>query len=247
MANIPIMTSPRHLACEHLKFVGVITARLSSRRFRGKVLLPLHGRPMLSYIIDRLRSVNRLDEIVIATSMDSSDDPIIAFAEVFGIACWRGDLNDVLGRVYGAAKKHGADAVVRISGDSPLVDPEIIKTAIELFLKNDSDLVTNVFPRSFPKGQSVEILSRATLERIDVEATQHDDREHVTRYAYVHHERFKILNFSASLPRPELQLSVDTPADSELVAALIAVCRGTADFPTVDRLIELADSIKIAT
>jgi spore coat polysaccharide biosynthesis protein SpsF len=198
---------------------------------------------MLSYTIDRLRSVDCLDEVVIATSTDSSDDPVVAFAEGFGVSCWRGDLEDVLGRVRGAATAQGADAVVRISGDSPLVDPAIIQTAIELFLDDAPDLVTNVFPRSFPKGQSVEIFSRAALERLHVEAAQPEDREHVTRYAYIQHDRFKIRNFSASRPRPELQLSVDTPDDLKRVAALIAACQGTTDFPTVDRLIELADAM----
>lgn len=240
------MTSPKSLVPHDLKLVGVVTARISSRRLHGKVLLPLYGRPMLSHTLDRLRSVSRLDELVIATSTDSSDDPVAAFAQTFKTACWRGDLNDVLGRIRGAATAQCADGVVRISGDSPLIDPAIIQTAIDLFLNEPADLVTNVFPRTFPKGQSVEIISRAALELVDVETAQPDDREHVTRYFYNHADRFKIRNFSALQPRPELQLSVDTQADLDRVATLIGACQGASDFPTVDRLIELADAMVAA-
>jgi spore coat polysaccharide biosynthesis protein SpsF len=198
---------------------------------------------MLSHVIDRLRSVSRLDTVVVATSLDSSDDPMVAFTANLGIPCWRGDLNDVLGRLRGVAISQKADAIVRISGDSPLVDPAIIETAVELFLDHPSDFVTNVFPRSFPKGQSVEVLSYSALERLDKAAVEPEDREHVTRYAYTHHSQFKIRNFSASRPRPELQLSVDTQADFEYAAALIAACGDTPRFPTVDRLIELSDTL----
>jgi spore coat polysaccharide biosynthesis protein SpsF (cytidylyltransferase family) len=149
----------------------------------------------------------------------------------------------VLARVRDAALALHADAIVRISGDSPLIDPQLVRTAIDLFGEGGADLVTNVFPRSFPKGQSVEVLSRTALQRLDIEACDIDDREHVTQYAYAHSERFKIRNFPAANPRPELQLSVDTPADFEFVSALIAASFGAPSFPTADRLIELADAL----
>lgn len=240
------MTLPGPTVRGNLRFVSVVTARRTSRRLPGKVLQLINGRPMLSYIVERLRSVKRLDAIVIATSTDSSDDPVMAFAESAGLACWRGELSDVLGRVRGAAAAYEADAIVRISGDSPLLDPAIIRNAINRFLDGTADLVTNVFPRSYPKGQSVEILSREALERLDIEAVQPEDREHVTRYAYRHPDRFKIQNFSSPRPRPDLQLSVDTPADLERVTALIGACNNASEFPAVDRLIELADEIVAA-
>lgn len=240
------MTLPGPTVRGNLKFVSVVTARRTSRRLPGKVLQLINGRPMLSYTIERLSSVKRLDAIVIATSTDSSDDPVMAFAERSGVACWRGELNDVLGRVRSAAAAHAADAVVRISGDSPLLDPALVRLAIDRFSEGTTDLVTNVFPRSYPKGQSIEILSREALERLDTEAVEPEDREHVTRYAYSHPDRFTISNFSSPRPRPDLQLSVDTPADLERVTALIAACSDAPEFPGVDRLIELADEIVAA-
>jgi spore coat polysaccharide biosynthesis protein SpsF len=227
------------------RFVAVVPARLSSQRLPGKVLRSLHRRPVLAHVVDRLRSVQRIDAIVIATSAETADDPTAAFAESTGAMCWRGSLSDVLGRTRDAAIANEADAIVRVSGDSPLIDPQLIRTAIELFSEGGAELVTNVFPRSFPKGQSVEVLSKAILERLVVEASEADDREHVTRYAYMHPERYRIRNFSAKNPRPELQLSVDTLADLHQANALVAVCGDTGRFPTVDQLISVADELAL--
>jgi spore coat polysaccharide biosynthesis protein SpsF len=198
---------------------------------------------MLTYTLERLASVARLDETVIATSADRSDDAVATFAEACGIPCWRGSLNDVLGRLRDAAVARGADAVVRISGDSPLIDPAIVGTAVELYLDGHADLVTNVFPRSFPIGQSVEVLSRGALERLVIEANEAEDREHVTRYAYAHPDRFVIRNFSAARPRPDLQLSVNTAADFERTAALIGATGQSTAFASVDRLVDLAEAL----
>jgi len=228
---------------QDLRLVAIVTARFSSKRLRGKVVRLLHDRPLLEHVLERLRSIDRLNEIVIATSTEPSDDPVAAFAANAGVICWRGPLKDVLTRVCGAAAARNADAVVRISGDSPLIDPAVIRRAINLFLESRADIVTNVFPRSFPKGQSVEILSRDGLDRLDCEAREMDEREHVTRYAYSHPEAFVISNFSAARPRPELELSVDTEADFQRAAALLAKCRSLSNFPSVEKLIDLADAL----
>lgn len=227
------------------RLVAVIAARLSSRRLPGKVLRSLHGRPLLAHIIDRLRSVERIDAIIIATSVEPADDPVAVFAESVGVICWRGSLADVLGRIRDASSAQQADAIVRISGDSPLIDPQLIRTAIDLFGDGGADIVTNVFPRSFPRGQSVEVLSKVALERLFLEASDADDREHVTKYAYVHPEGYILRNFSANDPRPELQLSVDTPADLQRVSALMAACGDASHFPTVDQLVSLTDALAL--
>jgi spore coat polysaccharide biosynthesis protein SpsF len=223
--------------------VAVVAARQSSRRLPGKVLRPLRGRPMLSYTLERLASVTRIDEVVIATSDQPSDDMIEKFAETCGILCWRGSLDDVLGRLRDAAASRAADTVVRISGDSPLIDPAIVAAAVELYLDDPTDLITNVFPRSFPMGQSVEVLSRNALERLAAEADQAVDREHVTRYAYAHPHRFDIRNFSAARPRPDFQLSVDTLSDFERAAALIEAVGHISGFASVDHLVEVAETL----
>ena len=226
------------------RIVGIIAARCSSARLPGKVLRSLQGRPLLLHLVERLRSIELIDEVVIATSTEPSDDPIAAWAEATGVSCWRGSLMDVLGRIRGAGASRGANAVVRISGDSPLLDPTLVRRAICLFFEHKPDLVTNVFPRSFPKGQSVEVLSRAALDRLDQEARNASDREHVTAYAYAHPERFKICNFVADQQKQELQLSVDTQEDFDRASMLLAAySRRTPTFPSVDTLIELAATL----
>ncbi|HLN09941.1 MAG TPA: NTP transferase domain-containing protein, partial [Xanthobacteraceae bacterium] len=240
--DLALMRSREGVRRSEPKLVAVVAARYSSSRLSGKVVRPLAGRPLLAHTLERLQAVDRLDVIVIATSSERSDDAVAAFAETCAVPCWRGALNDVLGRLRDAAAAWEADAIVRISGDSPLIDPAIVATAVELYLDGAADVVTNVFPRSFPKGQSVEVVSRRALERLAAEAVAAADREHVTRYAYEHPERFVIRNFAAVRPRPELQLSVDTAADFERVAALLAATSG-ATFASVDRLVDLADAL----
>jgi spore coat polysaccharide biosynthesis protein SpsF len=237
------MATPGASIRQDLKLVAMVTARFSSERLQGKVIRLLHDRPLLEHILDRLRSVDRLNEIVIATSTEPSDDAVAALAEKAGVVCWRGPLTDVLGRVWGAAAARNADAVVRISGDSPLIDPALIRRAIDLFLESRPDIVTNIFPRSFPKGQSVEVMSRGALDRLERAAQRADEREHVTSYAYAHSEAFIISNFSALKPRPELRLSVDTMADYERIIALMARCPRARGFPSVETLIALADAL----
>jgi spore coat polysaccharide biosynthesis protein SpsF len=224
------------------KLIAVVPARLSSARLPGKVLQPLCGHPMLFHTIERLRSVGHLDQVVIATSTAPTDDPIVTFAEKYGVYCWRGPLNDVLKRIWEVAVALNAEAVVRVSGDSPLIDPALVRTAIDLFLEHRPNLMTNVFPRSFPKGQSVEILSRSCLDRLNMEAQDAADREHVTRYAYARPDRYIIENFTAVQPRPDLQLSVDTQEDLEQADALLTATRAMSGFPTVEWLIELTDA-----
>jgi spore coat polysaccharide biosynthesis protein SpsF (cytidylyltransferase family) len=236
------MTQSRSTAQSAPKLIAVVPARMSSARLPGKILRFQCGHPMLLYTIERLRSVEQLDQVVIATSTAPADDPIEIFAKKYGVYCWRGPLNDVLTRIWEVAVALNAEAVMRVSGDSPLIDPALIRTAIELFLEHRPNLVTNVFPRSFPKGQSVEILSRSSLDRLKTEARDTADREHVTRYAYAHPDRYMIRNFTARQPRPDLQLSVDTQEDFERVEALLAATGPMPDFATVERLIELTDA-----
>lgn len=238
--------SPDHSSSfEAQRLVAVITARLSSQRLPGKVLRSLQGRPLLAHVVDRLRSVERIDQILVATSLEPTDDAVAAFAESAGLICRRGSLADVLARVRDAATAQQADAILRISGDSPLIDPQLIRRAIDLFGCGGADIVTNVSPRSFPKGQSVEILSSAALERLAREASEAEDREHVTKFAYAHPEGYIIRNFSAKNPRPELQLSVDTPADLQRASALMFACGSAGHFPTVDQLVSFADALAL--
>jgi spore coat polysaccharide biosynthesis protein SpsF len=207
-----------------VKVAAVIQARLGSSRLPGKVLREIEGRPLLGYVLERLDRCSELDERVVATTTLTEDDAVAGFCAERAVRCHRGSSDDVLGRVLGAAEEVGADAVVRVSGDSPLLDPELVDTVVSLLRHGDADAVTNVFPRSYPPGQSVEALRVGALRAIAAEAGE-DEREHVTTYLYRHPERFAIENVLRPQPLTEPHLAVDTAGDLERVRALVGLMR----------------------
>lgn len=205
-----------------MRVVAVIQARYSSQRLPGKVLRSLAGKPLLGHIFEALSRCKSVDGIMLATSVDRSDDLVAAFAEQNGIACHRGELREVFSRLRGAAVVSKADAIVRVNGDSPLLDPALVDRAVELFrARPDCDLVSNVDPRSFPKGQSVEVISTRCMQAVKESVTKADDLEHVTPYFYANKERYRIQTFSADVARPDVQLSVDTAEDLDHCGAIL--------------------------
>jgi spore coat polysaccharide biosynthesis protein SpsF len=199
----------------------VVQARMSSRRLPGKVLMPLAGKAILAWLIERLKGLPSALPIVVATSSRAEDDGVAALARSLSVGCHRGSLDDVASRLARAAQEAGFDAIVRVSADSPLLDPALVARAHALYQDAAQDLVTNVFPRSFPKGMSVELVALPALLRILQSTEDHEDREHVTRFAYAHPERFRIRNFAAVAPRPHLQLSIDSPEDLARLEACV--------------------------
>ena len=181
--------------------------------------MPLAGRAVLAWLIERLRRTAL--KIVVATSAERADDDIERLARSLDADCYRGALEDVAARLAGAARRAGFEAFVRANADSPLLDPALVRQAHALFVERPCDLVTNVFPRSFPKGMSVEIIGLDAMDRALESTADAQDREHVTRFFYSHPERFRIRNFAAPRPRPALQLSVDTPEDLMRIEACI--------------------------
>ncbi len=203
--------------------IGVILqARLSSQRLPGKVLREINGKPLLAYTLERLAHCQSVSRIIVATSYDASDDALEQFCLASGVSCFRGSLNDVAGRFVAAVTQHALDACVRVNGDSPLIDQHLIDQGVAVFGGGDFDLVTNVFPRSYPKGMSVEVIRVTALHRAYSLMTAEADREHVTRYFYQHPELFRLQNFSFYKNCGDQQLSVDTTADLRLFESLIA-------------------------
>ncbi len=220
---------------------AIIQARFSSQRLPGKVLRPLCGKPLLAHLVDRLKRSTALDVIGVATSTESSDDAVAAFCASAEISCYRGSLDDVLGRMQAAARNFALDGIVRVSGDSPLLDPALVRQAVKLFRRGGWDLVTNVQVRSFPKGQSVEILSAEALDRVAKNARAATEREHVTPYIYTHPDLFRIRSLVARVARPTLQLSVDTAEDFVRIEAILNAAGARADRLDLDEAIELAE------
>jgi spore coat polysaccharide biosynthesis protein SpsF len=196
------------------------------------VLRHLAGRPLLGHLLDRLRTLGM--PLVVATSADGSDDAIARFCAIEEVAVYRGPLDDVAARFLGAAREQGIDPIVRVSGDSPLLDPAIVRRALGLW--EPGLLVTNVRPRSFPTGQSVEVFELAALEAAEMSPAA---REHVTTTLY---GRLRVENFSHSPDLSHLRLTLDTEADAARLDELFArMVRPPADYSLAE-VVELCSA-----
>lgn len=200
------------------KITAILQARFSSQRLPGKVLTPILGKPMLYRQIERIQACQKIDNLIVATSISPTDDPIAQFCESEKLTCFRGNLDDVLDRFYQAAKEANAKHVMRLTGDCPLIDPQIMDEMITTYLSGDWDYVTNRTPPTFPDGLDVEIMSFACLETTWKIATLTSDREHVTPYIYRRTDtEFKIKNIENPIDLSNHRWTVDEPSDIDLV------------------------------
>ena len=195
---------------------------MSSQRLPGKVLYKVAGKAILQYLLERLRHCDGLNAIIVATSTDDSDTPIADFCQEQGVLCYRGSLLNVASRFKEASEAYQLDGFVRVNGDSPLLDQRLIRQAVVAFLGGDFDLVTNVLKRTYPKGQSVEVLCSETFRAAYQRMRAGDELEHVTRYFYDRQEDFRIFNFESGQDYGRIQLSVDTPQDVAMFSSIIA-------------------------
>ena len=219
----------------------VVFSRMDSARLPGKALQPIAGRALLGRVIDRARRSQQGGAIVVATSDRDVDGEIASFAAAEGVRVFRGATNDVAGRALACAEEYGFARLVRISGDSPFFDPALIDVLMAMADHDDLDLATNVFPRSFPVGSSVEVVSRDALRRVVAESDDPADREHVTRYLYQHADSFRIRNLAAPDDRfAGISLGVDAPGDIEKAAWMVGRLDGPAALANLDELARLA-------
>jgi spore coat polysaccharide biosynthesis protein SpsF len=196
--------------------LAILQARMTSTRLPGKVMRPLLGKPMLARQIERIARAKRIGHLVVATSDDPSDDPIAALCDELGVSCYRGALEDVLDRFYKAAKCHVARHVVRLTGDCPLIDPNLIDSVIDYYLAGNYDYVSNTVEPTFPDGLDVEIFRFPCLERAWREARLPSQREHVTLFIYSHPEQFRIGSYKSKEDLSALRWTVDEPIDLDL-------------------------------
>lgn len=201
----------------------IVQARMTSTRLPGKVLLPIAGRPMLSYQLERLRRVRHADKIIIATTTNATDDPIVDFCAAEGVVCTRGSEHDVLSRYFEAATQFQATTIVRVTSDCPLIDPQLIDFAIEAYINNaeSCDYVSNMIAPSWPYGFAVEVFSYRALAEANSEATEDDEREHVTPFIYWRPARYRIKSLTTQPDLSRYRWTVDTPEDFELVRHIL--------------------------
>jgi spore coat polysaccharide biosynthesis protein SpsF len=198
---------------------AILQARMSSSRLPGKVMKPLAGRPMVERQLERLRRCETLDRLIIATSTDSSDDPLAAHLESIGVEVFRGSLSDVLGRYRGCVEAlKVADDVVRLTADCPLADPGVIDACVRRRAEQGVDYCSNGRVRTYPRGLDVEVFTTEALLAAGREATSAYDREHVTPYLYAAGSRFTQAALTQDRDESGLRWTVDTPEDYAFVA-----------------------------
>lgn len=204
--------------------VAVIAqARMGSSRLPGKTLEPLGSETVLDWVVARSQSADHVDEVIVATSEDPLDDPIEQRCRDLEITCVRGDPLDVLDRYRVALIRTEADEIVRITADCPLIDPDIVDLAIETRRECDFDYVSTSLDGRYPRGLDVEVVRRSVLETTAAEATDPDEREHVTLFVYRRPERFAC----APVPcpswaqHPELRITVDEGPDLQVVRRIV--------------------------
>lgn len=202
--------------------LAFVQARMSSSRLPGKVLADLGGQPMIGYMLARVRRARLLDGVVLVTSTDASDDPLAEAVAGMGIAVHRGSLDDVLGRFGGAAQAFGGDVIVRLTGDCPLIDPDVIDAVLALREATGADYASNVDPPTFPDGLDVECFTRAALDRALAEATQPAEREHVTLWMRSAAAGLARANHTGLVDASHLRLTVDYADDLGVVRSLVA-------------------------
>lgn len=200
----------------------IIQARMSSKRLPGKVLLPLAGKPVLQYAVEAAQRAPGLAGVLVATSREESDDPIAMWCRTRQVACSRGSLENVAERFLQALLMQGWEAAVRISADSPLLDWRLIYTAMRLFQSGMYDVVTNIWPRTYPHGQSVEVVGVVALRHAYPHFSEPDEFEHVTPYFYAHADKWRIKSFTAERDLSKQSVALDFPEDVAHLERLLA-------------------------
>ena len=187
----------------------IIQARTSSKRFKNKILYSFYGKPLIQHVIEKIKKSNKV-KIIISTSKKKEDDKLVKFLKYKKIKYFRGSLNNVAKRLYDTAISEDKSFFLRISGDSPFIDYRIIDKIIDIFENNRNfDLITNIFPRTFPSGQSVEVIKTHVLGK-NLKFFSKLDKEHVTRYFYRNSSKFKIKNLLNKQNTNTDKQSIDT-------------------------------------
>jgi len=211
-----------------MRRVIVVQARMTSTRLPGKVLMDVAGRPMLAQQLRRVQRCRLVDDIVVATTTNATDDPVVAVARAAGVRWFRGSEADVLSRYAGAAREAGADLVVRLTADCPLIDPVVCDRVIEALASRPerADYASNVLRRTFPVGLDTEVFWSDTLDRVTRLARSASAREHVTTFIYVEHpELFLVHSVTDADDNSDLRWTVDTDADLVVVRRLYEALR----------------------
>jgi spore coat polysaccharide biosynthesis protein SpsF len=226
------------------KIVAIIQARMGSTRLPGKVLKEVQGVPLLGIMMSRVERSEMLNEIVIATSSLPIDDQIEEFCQEKGYECFRGSENDVLSRYFHCATQYHADVIVRLTGDCPLIDPEIIDNVIHFYTEQDVDYASNTVPPqtgTFPDGSDVEVFSMKALTKAHNKAKDLKDLEHVTFIFWKSDNGFSTAQYHNDANWSDYRITVDYPEDFIVIEYLVRTINLRQVFGKLAELISLID------
>ena len=204
---------------------------MTSVRFPGKVLAPLCGRPVIAHVLGQVQAVVPAQRIAVATSLEPSDDPLAGYVERLGISVFRGSLDDVVDRFQRCLLAYPCEWFFRVCADSPFLDATLAHRFLAESAAPGVDLVTNIWPRrTFPHGQSLELVRSSTFAGLNSAELSPEEREHVTHVYYRYPQRFRIVSVAAADPSAsDLRLSVDVPEDLERLREYAAGSRAAAE------------------
>lgn len=228
-----------------MKITAIIQARASSTRLPGKVLKELpagSGITVLGQVIRRLKKCRQLNDIIVATTTEKEDDELGGIAQRERAKHFRGNKKDVLSRYYLAARENNSDLVVRITGDCPCIDAEVVDSVVERHIATKADFTLNTLPRTFPHGLDTEVLNFDTLEKAHFEARQDYEREHVCPYIYKSNpQMFKISLVEAPkrLYAPDIRITLDTEEDYALLCSVFDYLYPQNEFFGTEDIIKL--------
>jgi len=203
-----------------MNIVAIIQARMGSTRLLGKVIMDIGGKTMLARVVERTQRAKLLDKILVATTFNSRDNPIVVECKRLDVSLSRGSEEDVLDRYYQAAKIHGAEAVVRVTSDCPFIDPDVIDKVVQAFLNQKPDYASNTIHRTYPRGLDIEVMTMDSLARAWREAAESHQRVHVTPYIYQNPDKFRIIAVNSGVDYSHHRWTVDTQEDLDFVRAV---------------------------
>lgn len=199
-----------------MNIVAIIQARMGSTRLPGKVIKEIAGETMLSKVVHRTMKAKRINQIVVAMTINTADDVIVRECTKLKISFYRGSEEDVLDRFHQAAREYKADVIVRITSDCPLIDGALVDKVINVFLKEKSDYASNTLKPTYPRGLDCEVMTPKALEIAWKNARKVYERVHVTPYIYQHPNIFKLSSLEGNVDYSRYRLTVDTQEDLDL-------------------------------
>jgi len=224
---------------------AIIQVRLNSKRLPGKALLKINDKTVLQNIILRLKKSKSIKKIIVSTSNKKSDDPIVRFCKKNEIFVFKGSLDHVFNRIKMTSKKFKLNYFLRVCADSPLIDPVLIDRCMKKFIKGNYDIVTNKFPRSYPKGQTVEIIKVSALNNINEKILTSDQKEHFTKYFYDNSKKFRIYNLNFSKQKKFISMALDNKTNFNFLKKLTKKYKDKINDLSLNQLIKIYEKKNI--